>query len=48
MRLDIESDTINEAALAAQLVRDLRLLMVDSVRVFKKTIVKDAHKRRAP
>jgi len=47
-RLDIEGDTIDDAALAAYLVRDLRLLMVESVRVFNKTIVEETHQRRDP
>ena len=47
-RLDFEGDTIDDAALAAYLVRDLHLLMVQSVRVFNNTIVEETHKRRDP
>jgi arylformamidase len=47
-RLDIDGDAIDDAALAAYVVRDLRLLLVESVAVFNKTIVEEAHKRRAP
>lgn len=44
-RLDIEGDTISDAALADYIVRDLRLLMVKEVRVLKKAIIEEAHKR---
>jgi len=46
-RLDIDGDEIDDEALADALVRDLRLLMVESVAVFNKTIVEEAHKRSA-
>jgi hypothetical protein len=46
-RLDIDGDTIDDATLADALVRDLRLLMVESVAVFNKTIVEEPHKRSA-
>ena len=46
-RLDIDGDSIDDAALADALVRDLRLLMVESVVVFNKTIVEEPHKRSA-
>jgi len=46
-RLDIDGDSIDDAALADALVRDLRLLMVESVVVFNKTIVEEPHKRNA-
>lgn len=44
-RLDIDGDDITDAALADYFVRDLRLLMVDQVRILRKTIVVEPHKR---
>ena len=44
-RLDIDGEDIDDAALAALVVADLRLLMVDSVRIERKRIVEEAHKR---
>jgi kynurenine formamidase len=44
-RLDIEGDAISDAALADLLVADLRLLMVGAVRITKKRIVPEPHKR---
>lgn len=44
-RLDIEGDGISDEALAAYLVRDMRLLMVGSVRILKKEIITEPHKR---
>ena len=46
-RLDIDGDDIEDAALADYIVRDLRLLMVGSVRIDNKRIIEEAHKRRA-
>jgi hypothetical protein len=46
-RLDIDGDSIADAALADYIVRDLRLLMVDSVRIRNKRIIEEAHKRTA-
>ncbi len=46
-RLDIDGDDILDAELAAYIVRDMRLLMVGSVRILKKTIITERHKRRA-
>jgi len=46
-RLDIDGDAIGDDALAALLVRDLRLLMVASVSIGNKRIVAEAHKRGA-
>ncbi|MCI0355236.1 MAG: cyclase [Acidobacteria bacterium] len=46
-RLDIEGDDISDAELADCLVRDLRLLMVGEVRILRKEIVAEPHKRRA-
>jgi kynurenine formamidase len=47
-RLDIEGDDIADDALAAYLIRDMRLLMVGAVRILNKRIVEERHKRRAP
>jgi arylformamidase len=44
-RLDIAGDDIDDAALADYVVRDLRLLMVDSVRILNKEIIVEPHKR---
>ena len=44
-RLDIEGDDISDEALADYLVRDMRLLMVGTVRIRNKTILAEAHKR---
>jgi hypothetical protein len=46
-RLDIDGDDITDADLAAYIVKDMRLLMVGSVRILKKTIITERHKRRA-
>lgn len=45
-RLDIEAEGISDADLADHLVRDLRLLMVGEVRILRKRIVREPHKRR--
>jgi kynurenine formamidase len=47
-RLDIEGDDINDEALAAYIVRDLRLLMVGEARILNKRIIEERHKRAAP
>ena len=44
-RLDIEGQDIEDAALADLIVADLRLLMVASVRIRNKRILREAHKR---
>jgi hypothetical protein len=44
-RLDIDGEDIDDAALADYIVRDLRLLMVDSVRILNKEIIAEPHKR---
>lgn len=46
-RLDIEGDRIDDEALAAHVVRDLRLLMVSEVRIVNKRIIAEPHKRSA-
>jgi kynurenine formamidase len=44
-RLDIEGEDIADEALAHYIVRDMRLLMVGTVRIANKTIVAEPHKR---
>ena len=44
-RLDIDGDDIADSALADYIVRDLRLLMVGSVRILRKRIIVEPHKR---
>ncbi len=46
-RLDIEGADITDEELAQHIIRDLRLLMVGSVRILNKRIIEEAHKRRA-
>src|SRR5918911_3456495 len=46
-RLDIEGDDIDDDALAAYIVRDLRLLMVADTRILNKKIIRERHKRAA-
>lgn len=47
-RLDIEGDDITDRDLADYLVRDLRLLMVGRVRILRKQIIAEPHKRQKP
>ena len=44
-RLDLAGDDISDAALAQYLVADLRLLMVKEVRILRKEIFTEKHKR---
>ena len=44
-RLDIEGDGITDDALAAYVIRDLRLLMVGAVRILNKRIIEERHRR---
>lgn len=44
-RLDIEGDDIDDAALAAYIIKDLRLLMVGKVTILNKQIIDERHKR---
>jgi arylformamidase len=44
-RLDIDGDDIADEALAAYVIRDLRLLMVGAVRILNKRILQEPHKR---
>ena len=46
-RLDIDGDDIDDEALAGYLVRDMRLLMVSAVRILRKRIIVEAHRRPA-
>lgn len=46
-RLDIPGDDITDQQLADAIVRDMRLLMVGSVRILKKSIITEPHKRNA-
>ena len=46
-RLDIDGDDVADDALAAAIVRDLRLLMVGEVRILNKRIIEERHKRAA-
>ena len=46
-RLDIDGDDIADDALAAYVIRDLRLLMVGEVRILNKRVVQEPHKRSA-
>jgi hypothetical protein len=46
-RLDIDGDDIDDEALAGYLVRDMRLLMVAAVRILRKRIIVEPHRRRA-
>jgi kynurenine formamidase len=44
-RLDIDGDDIDDQALADYIVRDMQLLMVGTVRILNKTIIRERHKR---
>jgi hypothetical protein len=46
-RLDIDGEAISDDALAAYIVRDMRLLMVGTVRILNKRIIEEPHKRAA-
>lgn len=46
-RLDIDGDDVADEVLAAQIVADLRLLMVGAVRIRNKRIIAERHKRSA-
>lgn len=47
-RLDIDGEEIGDREVADLLVRDLRLLMAASVRILKKEIIREPHKRLRP
>lgn len=44
-RLDLDGDDIADEALAAHVIKELRLLMVGRVKIFNKQIVAEQHKR---
>ena len=45
-RLDIEGEEISDEELARYIVEDMRLLMVEEVRILNKEIIAERHKRR--
>jgi kynurenine formamidase len=47
-RLDIEGDDIADDALAAYIIKDLRLLMVGGVNILNKHFIVERHKRSVP
>jgi arylformamidase len=47
-RLDIEGEDISEEQLARYIVEDMRLLMVQEVRILNKEIIAERHKRIDP
>jgi kynurenine formamidase len=46
-RLDIDGESISDEDLATAIVADLRLLMVAEVRILRKHVIRERHKRRA-
>ena len=44
-RLDIPGDSISDEEFAEYIVRDMRLLMVKEVRILKKEVITEKHKR---
>ena len=46
-RLDVDGDDIDDEELADHVVRDMRLLMVSAVRILRKRIIVEAHRRPA-
>jgi arylformamidase len=47
-RLDIEGQDISEEVLARYIAQDMRLLMVEEVRILNKEIIAERHKRPEP
>jgi len=47
-RLDIEGEDISDEELRRYLVEDMRLLMVQQVRILNKEIIAEGHKRVGP
>jgi arylformamidase len=47
-RLDIEGENFSEEQLARYIVEDMRLLMVEEVRILNKEIIAERHKRVDP
>jgi arylformamidase len=46
-RLDVDGEDVSDDELAAHIVRDMRLLMVEKVRIKRKRIIRERHKRTA-
>ena len=46
-RLDIDYENISDAELADYIVTDMNLLMVSAVRILRKSIITEPHKRKA-
>ncbi len=44
-RLDLDGESIDDAALADYIVDDMRLLMVETVTISNKRYIEEAHKR---
>lgn len=44
-RLDLDGDDISDEELAKYIVEDMRLLMVDKVKILNKKIITEKHKR---
>jgi arylformamidase len=47
-RLDLEGEDISDEELARYVVEDMRLLMVEEVRILNKEIIAERHKRLDP
>jgi hypothetical protein len=47
-RLDIQGEDISEEDLARYIVEDMRLLMMEEVRILNKEIIAERHKRLEP
>ena len=47
-RLDVDGDDLDDDALAAYVISDLRLIMVGAVRIHNKRIIDEPHKRSSP
>jgi arylformamidase len=47
-RLDIEGGDISDEELARYVVEDMRLLMVEEVRILNKEVIAEGHKRVEP
>jgi hypothetical protein len=47
-RLDIDGEDISDEELAQFIVEDMRLLMVEEVRILNKEIITERHKRLDP
>ena len=47
-RLDIDGEDISEEELARYIVEDMRLLMVEEVRILNQEIIAERHKRLEP